>query len=113
MENAEPTKIKLTASELIEISRYIDECLLITLDTEMNNTSTYIIYKWHLIELHNKITKAFIKCAWTSKSTTLKINEIEQHVMAVFFNINEAQGYMIVLQQLFTKGLIKLKHNAA
>jgi hypothetical protein len=109
MKNQLPTKVKLKASEIMEIYKYITICITKQYENINDDSNIDIIYNYHLIELFDKCDKAYLKCLYTGKKGSIYINEIEKHVMAIFFNKIEPTGYMVALMNIFTDKLVRNK----
>lgn len=105
--NQPPSIIKLKDFELLEIYQYITNNIELFNKTDDLN----MIKTWHLIELINKIETAYHKIARTNKVARLKINEIEKHILSIMFKIKPCDNYMIVLESLFIKNLVKFNTN--
>lgn len=110
--NIPPLNVKLTYEELNEFISYIIksyEELIINEETADNLT---IIYRYHLIELINKTVQKRIKHYYEpyKKNITIKVNEVEQHLLSILFKRYECTPFMLQIQPRFINKLTKLSY---
>lgn len=101
--------IKLSVTEYKYLINFIENMNF----KQCNNQTLIMMYQWHKQELINKLVIGYHKAMIGSKyESTIKVNEIEKHLVSIYYKENDFAPFLIVVFEKFIKGLTKYSSHA-
>ena len=110
--NTKEIRIKLNDLQVQTLYNYVSKCIEIGFvshnDFHHVAKEREFFYKWFLKDLLKQLfTKGFKIIATQQKNHVVILNEAHQRTLSIMFNRVECEPYMLTLQPLLLKNLLK------
>ena len=110
--NTKEVRIKLNALQIETLYNYVSKCIdtgfVLHNDYQRVSKDREFFYKWFLKDLlHQLFNKATKIVSRPQLNYIIVINEAHQRTLSVMFNRVDCEPYMLTLQTLLLKNLIK------